>query len=85
MFQDQTSQNFDQQAFAQMGNEAVAYMRKITSREIKDKFMQIDNIKPGHVYWALFAADGALLMIAEDQSDLLNQAFYNDLTAVNPN
>ncbi|MBO6813793.1 MAG: DUF1150 family protein [Rhizobiaceae bacterium] len=70
---------------ANMGSDAIAYMRQITAEEIAEAFPGTPELEPGHLYWALFAADGSPLVLADSQSDVSSSAFYNDLEAVLPN
>lgn len=70
---------------AHMGNDSVAYLREITSDEIHDKFPHVENVNGGMMYWAMFAADGSLLMLADSEKDLTHSAFYSDLVPIKPN
>ncbi len=85
MYQDPTFNVPDLQTFQQMGNEVVAYMREITSEEIYEKFPHVENVNPHLIFWAMFGADGSLMMLADSQSDITETAFYNDMTAVQLN
>jgi len=85
MFHDRAFADLDQQTFAQMGNNAIAYMRKITSEDIYEKFPHVKDVNAGKVFWAMFAADGSLLVLADSRSDLTDSAFYSDLTAIRLN
>lgn len=85
MYQDPNFNVPDLQTFAKMGNNAVAYMREISAEEMIEKFPDIRDVEIGYTYWAMFAADGTPLMLAGNESDLTDSAFYNDLTAVKLN
>lgn len=85
MYQDPAFSVPDLQAFQNMGADVVAYMREITSEEIFENFPHVENISPGRLFWALFGADGSLMVLADSESDLTDTAYYNDLTAIHPN
>ena len=67
---------------ARMGAGHVAYMRRLTGREIEDAFPGAVEIEPDTIVWALFGADGTPLVIADDAGGALSSAFQNDLTPV---
>lgn len=85
MYQSSEKELKEMQEFASLGNEVVAYMREITTEEIQDAFPDTPELEPGQRYWALFAADGSPLVLAETQADVSSSAFYNDLQALLPN
>lgn len=85
MFHDAKAQIPDADTLAQMGSDALAYMREITTEEIEDKFPGIPDLEKGVTYWAMFAADGTPLMLAGNRKELINSAYFNDLTAILPN
>lgn len=67
---------------ARMGEGRVAYMRRLTGDEIARAFPGTIDIEPEAIVWALFAADGAPLAIADDAGGALSTAFQNDLLPV---
>lgn len=85
MFHDTELNNQSIEDLAQMGANAVAYMREMTTQEIKASFPQTPELVEGETYWALFGADGAPLMLASERVDIASSAFYNDLKPVLPN
>ncbi|MEM9278655.1 MAG: DUF1150 family protein [Pseudomonadota bacterium] len=85
MFHDHKTDFLKQDEFAALGTDAVAYMRKITAEEMTETFPNVPELKAGHDYWALFAANGEPLMLADEASEVKSSAFYNDLQAVLPN
>jgi len=85
MFQYNDQKQQDLKEFAELGNDAIAYMRKITAEEIYSAFPDTPELEAGQNYWALFAADGAPLVLANRQSEVASSAFYSDLKAVLPN
>ena len=85
MFQNTDQNNKELLELATLGNNAVAYMRTITSEEIVAAFPETPELEMGQTYWALFAADGSPLVLGGSQEDIFSSAFYNDLQAVLPN
>lgn len=75
----------DADKLAQMGSEAIAYMREMTTAEIKEAFPDTPELEDNQTYWALFGADGAPLMLASKRVDVASSAFYNNLKPVLPN
>ena len=85
MFQDHAGNLKEMQEFAALGSDAIAYMREISTEEIKSAFPNTPELEEGHLYWALFAADGSPLVLADSREEITSSAFYNDLSAVLPN
>lgn len=85
MYHDMNQDLADLRALSQMGTDAFAYMRRITSEEISQKFPEIEEIESGRTYWAMFAADGTPLMLSDEQTALTHSAYFNNLTATLPN
>jgi len=85
MFHDHTDAILKQEEFAALGTDAVAYVRKITTEEVLEAFPNITELEEGRNYWALFAANGDPLVLADKETDIMSSAFYNDLSAVLPN
>jgi len=84
MFHDHENKLLKNEEFADLGTDVVAYMREITGTEILDTFPGKVELDEERNYWALFAANGSPLMVAEKAGDVINGAFYNDLRAVLP-
>ncbi|MEM7215481.1 MAG: DUF1150 family protein [Pseudomonadota bacterium] len=85
MFHDHKENFLEQEEFAELGTNAVAYMRKISTEEIVRNFPNVPELQAGKDYWALFAANGEPLMLSDQESELKSSAFYNDLQAILPN
>jgi hypothetical protein len=85
MFHDVELNNQDAKKLAQMGSNAIAYMREMTTDEIRTAFPQTPELEENQTYWALFGADGAPLMLASERVDIASSAFYNNLKPVMPN
>lgn len=85
MFHDLEINNQQAETLAQMGSNAIAYMREMTTEEIKIAFPETPELEDGQTYWALFGADGAPLMLASERVEIASSAFYNNLKAIMPN
>ena len=85
MFHDHKTDYLRPEDFAALGTDAIAYVRKISAEEIREKFPAAPPLKNGQNYWALFAANGEPLMLADQEAEIMSSAFYNDLEAVLPN
>jgi len=85
MFHNVELSSQDADKLAQMGSEAIAYMREMTTAEIKAAFPDTPELEDNQTYWALFGADGAPLMLASERVDVASSAFYNNLKPVLPN
>ncbi len=84
MFHDTELNKHSVEALAQMGSDAVAYMREMTVEEITSAFPDTPELENNQTYWALFGADGAPLMLASERVDVASSAFYNNLKAIMP-
>ncbi len=85
MYHDHKSQILNLDEFAALGTNAIAYVRRITAEEVQEAFPNVQQLEAGHSYWALFAANGEPLVLADQETDIMSSAFYNDLEAVLPN
>jgi len=85
MYQNNQNDLLKMQELAELGNDGIAYMREISSDEIMEKFPGTEALQSGETYWALFAADGTPLVLADDQQHVSNEAFLSDLKAILPN
>ena len=70
---------------AELGNGTLAYMRSISTEDIKSAFPETPDLVDGTMYWALFAADGTPLVLANERDEVATTAFYSDLRAILPN
>lgn len=68
------------EALAAMGGGEVAYIRAFRAAELRAMFPQTAQIHPAVQLYALFAADGTPLMLADTRDAVLNGAWQNDLT-----
>jgi len=70
------------QQLAHLGEGAIAYMREMDVAELKVKFPNIPDMAPGTKLWALFAANGQPILLADARDAALAGAFQNDLKPV---
>ncbi|TIO05264.1 MAG: DUF1150 family protein, partial [Mesorhizobium sp.] len=49
--------------FAHLGEGSVAYLRKISSDDLRGRFPGLGEIAPGLELWALFAANGQPILL----------------------
>lgn len=68
--------------FAHLGEGSVAYLRKMKSDDLAGRFPNLPHMAPGLELWALFAADGNPIMLADHRDGVLAGALENDLTPV---
>ena len=66
--------------FAHLGEGALAYLKKVSSDEIKGRFPGLPEIAPGMELWALFAANGQPIFLTDERNSALGAAAQNDLT-----
>ena len=67
---------------ADLGGGRIAYMRPMRSEEVKTLFPNVPPIAPGLELWALLAADGTPIMLADSREALVMNAHENDLETV---
>jgi hypothetical protein len=68
--------------FAHLGEGAIAYVRPIKSEEAQALFPQIQGLQPGLQLFALLAADGAPIMLADSKDAAVANAWENQLATV---
>ncbi|WP_163272429.1 DUF1150 family protein [Chelativorans alearense] len=71
-----------QQQLAHIGEGAVAYMREMDAEDLRGKFPGVPDMAPGTKLWALFAANGQPILLADARDAALAGAFENDLQPV---
>ncbi|ORE96864.1 DUF1150 domain-containing protein [Aurantimonas sp. 22II-16-19i] len=67
---------------ASLGEGQIAYMRQMSSDEMRARFPAAKSIQPGLKLWALFGADGTPLAVSDDRSSILASATQNELLTV---
>ena len=73
---------FNTADLAALGEGHIAYVRAITSDEVKRMFPQAPDLTPGLDLFALLSASGAPILLAESREVVLANAFAHDLQPV---
>lgn len=69
-------------AFLQLGDGKVAYIRRITSDDVRALFPEAPQLAPGLKLWALLSADGTPIMLTDSREAAIANAWSNELEAV---
>ncbi len=67
---------------AHLGEGQVAYLRKVSSDDLRGRFPGLTNITPGLEVWALFAANGQPILLSDERDRALAGALENELVPV---
>jgi len=67
---------------ANLGEGSVAYLRKVSSDELRGRFPGLAEIAPGLELWALFGASGQPILLSDARDRALAGALENDLITV---
>lgn len=67
---------------AHLGEGAVGYLREMDSDDLRSRFPNMPEIESGLKLWALFAADGSPILLADRRDRALAGALENDLVPV---
>ncbi len=67
---------------AHIGEGVVAYLREFEFDDLKDRFPGMPDMASGTRLWAVFAADGRPILLADARASALAGAMQNDLTPV---
>ncbi|MBX3530275.1 MAG: DUF1150 family protein [Rhizobiaceae bacterium] len=67
---------------AHLGEGTVAYLREFDSDDLKERFPGMPDMASGTRLWAVFAADGRPILLADARASALAGAMQNDLTPV---
>ena len=67
---------------AHLGQGSVAYLRKVSSDDLRSHFPGMDEITPGLELWALFSANGQPILLSDARDRALAGAMENDLVTV---
>ncbi len=70
------------ESFAALGGGRIAYVRPLNPDEAKDLFPQMPQVVPELELWALLAADGSPIMLADSREAVEMNAHENDLETV---
>lgn len=69
-------------AFLQLGDGKVAYIRRITSDDVRALFPEAPHLAPGLKLWALLSADGTPIMLTDSREAAMANAMEAELTTV---
>ena len=67
---------------AHLGEGSVAYVRKVSSDDLRGRFPGLSEITPGLELWALFGANGEPILLSDARDRALASAMENDLVTV---
>jgi hypothetical protein len=81
MTKDQTL-NTKAQSLAQMGLDAVAYVRPVLSDELRDQLPEASDIAPGTQLFALHAANGMPILVSDTLEGAVAGAWEKELQTV---
>jgi hypothetical protein len=70
------------ESFAALGGGQIAYVRPLNADEAKGLFPQMPQVVPNLELWALLAADGTPIMLADSREAVVMNAHENDLETV---
>ena len=70
------------EAFAILGGGRIAYVKPLRSENAKALFPQVPDMAPGLDLWALLAADGTPIMLADSRDAVVLNAHEQDLETV---
>ena len=73
---------FTEADLAHLGEGHVAYLREMDGEELKGKFPGLPEIPADAKLWALFAANGQPILLADARERAIAGAFENELTPV---
>ena len=67
------------ETFAGLGGGRIAYVRPLKADEARGMFPSMPPVAPGLELWALLAADGSPIMLADSREAVLMNANENEL------
>jgi hypothetical protein len=70
------------EAFAQLGDGEIAYIKPIRSEQVAKLFPQVPAIEPGTQLFALHAADGTPIMLTDSREAAVANAWSHELETV---
>ena len=77
-----TNSPFTAEQFAKLGAGQLAYVREVSSDDIKRLFPQAPELQPGLKLFALLSADGAPIVLADSRDSAVASAWENELQTV---
>lgn len=82
MTENETRLTVSEAQLAHLGEGQVAYLRKVSSDDMRGRFPGLEGIAPGLELWALFAANGQPILLSDARKRAIAGAFENELTPV---
>ena len=82
MTENETDMVISKDELAHIGEGVVAYLREFDSTDLQGKVPGMPELAPGTRLWAVFAADGRPILLADGRANALAGAMQNDLTPV---
>ena len=76
------SRRMTPEAFAVLGGGKIAYLRPISSEEVRELFPQAPELAPGLKLFVLLNADGTPILLTDSREAALANALQNELTTV---
>lgn len=70
------------EALAALGAGQVAYLKSMDTEELKRAFPNAPELAPGLQFFALFAANGAPILLTDDRDTALQNAREHELVTV---
>jgi hypothetical protein len=67
------------ESFAGLGGGKIAYVRPLNADQARGLFPQMPMVAPGLELWALIAADGSPIMLADSREAVIMNASENEL------
>ena len=67
------------EVFAGLGGGRIAYVRALKAEEARGLFPSMPQLTPGLDLWALLAADGSPIMLADSRAAVVMNAHENEL------
>ena len=68
--------------FARFGTNVLAYVRKIDAVDFSRRYPEVGDLPDDDDLWALFAADGSPIAIADEKGLLVDDATERELVTV---
>jgi hypothetical protein len=75
----------DPNALAALGEGQIAYVKAITSEEVRKIFPQAPELQPGMTLFALLSASGAPILLTDSRDTAIANAWAHDLQTVSLN
>ncbi len=70
------------ESFAGLGGGRIAYVKALNADQARGLFPSMPSVAPGLELWALLAADGSPIMLADSREAVVMNAHEHDLETV---